>query len=63
MLFRSDEVQLSEGDQEVEFNAANLPSGVYFYRISATVTANADGDDVGTITRNFSDVKKMMLLK
>ena len=37
-----------EGVHEITFNAGNLPSGVYFYRIKA-------GD--------FSDIKKMVLLK
>ncbi|MCB0732357.1 MAG: T9SS type A sorting domain-containing protein, partial [Ignavibacteriae bacterium] len=36
------------GNYEVEFNARNLTSGIYFYRITA-----------GT----FNEVKKMILLK
>ena len=36
------------GNYQVEFNAANLPSGVYFYRIQAG---------------SFNQVKKMILLK
>jgi Secretion system C-terminal sorting domain/FG-GAP-like repeat len=36
------------GKYEVEFNAANLPSGVYFYKLEAG---------------NYSQVKKMVLLK
>ena len=36
------------GQHEVEFNANNLPSGIYFYRIQAG---------------EFHDVKKMVLLK
>ncbi len=36
------------GFKEVQWNASNLPSGIYFYRISAG---------------NFSDVKKMMIVK
>ncbi len=36
------------GSYEVEFNASHLPSGVYFYKLSAG---------------NFSDVKKLILLK
>jgi len=39
---------LEAGAHRVEFNAGNLPSGIYFYRIEAL---------------NFVDMKKMMLLK
>ncbi|MEG8946785.1 T9SS type A sorting domain-containing protein, partial [Rosettibacter firmus] len=38
----------SPGIYEVEFNASNLPSGIYFYRMQAG---------------NFSETKKMILLK
>ena len=36
------------GTYEIEFDGNNLPSGVYFYRI---------------ITSNYSEIKKMILLK
>jgi hypothetical protein len=36
------------GSYEVEFNASNLPSGVYFYRLQAG---------------SFNQIKKMILLK
>jgi hypothetical protein len=36
------------GSNEVEFNAASLPSGIYFFRIQAG---------------NFVETKKMVLLK
>jgi hypothetical protein len=36
------------GEYEVEFNAANLPSGIYFYQLKAG---------------NYSETKKMVLLK
>jgi hypothetical protein len=43
---------VAAGYHEVVFSAANLPSGVYFYRISAV----ANGSE-------FSQIEKMMLLK
>jgi len=43
---------MSAGNHEVSFNASNLASGMYVYRISAT-----------SATRNFVAVKKMLLLK
>jgi len=44
---------LSAGSHQVDFDASNLNSGVYFYKIEATAN---DGT-------NFSDVKKMVLTK
>jgi len=44
---------MTAGVHEVNFNAVNLNSGVYFYRIDAT---GVDGT-------NFSSVKKMILTK
>jgi len=44
---------LAAGSHELNFNASNLNSGVYFYRIDA---AGVDGT-------NFSSVKKMILTK
>jgi hypothetical protein len=44
---------LSAGLHEINFNASNINSGVYFYRIDATAV---DGT-------NFSSVKKMILTK
>ena len=40
--------KLSPGSYEYEWNAGNLPSGVYFYKL---------------IANDFTDVKKMLLLK
>ena len=39
---------LQPGSYQVTFNAGNLPSGVYFYRL---------------ITKGFSDTKRMILVK
>jgi hypothetical protein len=44
---------LGAGTHEIDFNASNLNSGVYFYRVNAT---GVDGT-------NFTSVKKMMLTK
>ncbi len=46
---------LSAGNHEVSFDASNLSSGTYVYRISATSASSATGSYVA--------VKKMMLLK
>jgi len=50
--------RMTEGTQAVEFNAGNLASGVYFYRI---ISQRADGDGVGGVA--YQTVKKMLLLK
>jgi hypothetical protein len=39
---------MQAGNFEVDFNAENIPSGVYFYRLS---------------TKEFSDTKKLILIK
>jgi len=41
-------MEITAGYHEVEFNAAELSSGVYFYRLD---------------TESFSETKSMMLLK
>jgi hypothetical protein len=46
-----DEVQ-SAGYKSAAFNATNLPSGVYFYRLQA-----------GSAAGGFSDVKKMVIMR
>ncbi len=51
----NNETQLA-GDQEIEFNGENLPSGVYFYRLKAEKTS---GDGAPVLTQ----VKKMILVK
>jgi hypothetical protein len=40
--------EIEAGSYDIEFNAANLPSGVYFYNIE---------------TGNFVQTKKMLLMK
>ncbi len=42
------------GNYEVEFDASNLSSGVYFYRLQVYAPGRAG---------NFVDTKKMVLLK
>ncbi len=50
--------QMDEGDQEIEFGASRLASGVYFYRLVATPKVSAVGEQ-----KPFVSVKKMMLVK
>ena len=57
-----DHQALDEGQQDVEFNAASLASGVYFYRIIAEPVAGDDGEDVSG-GQTFVSMKKMILLK
>jgi hypothetical protein len=50
------EEEKSTGTYQVTFNASTLPSGIYFYRlIAVNSTENS--------ARNFSEIKKMILLK
>jgi len=49
---------LTAGAKSAEFNAGNLASGIYFYR----VTAQSIGDP-GTVSTKFESVRKMLLLK
>ena len=46
---------ISAGFHSVNFNATNLSSGLYFYRISVAAVSSA--------SRNFVEVKKMLLIK
>ncbi|MBI5216319.1 MAG: T9SS type A sorting domain-containing protein [Ignavibacteriae bacterium] len=48
---------LEAGDYEYEFNATNLPSGIYFYRI------NVESVDDDGVVQTYSNVKRMVLLK
>ncbi|MFI5251943.1 MAG: SdrD B-like domain-containing protein [Bacteroidota bacterium] len=51
---------MEQGTQHVEFNASELASGVYFYRLDVNVQANEEN---GIATMHYSSVKKMMLVK
>ncbi len=53
-----DNEMLDAGRQDVELNASDLASGIYFYRITAQGM-----DENGISTSNFHSVKKMLLLK
>jgi hypothetical protein len=47
-----DREEMDDGEHEIEFDAAGLASGVYFYRMTAK-----------TDERQYVDVRKMMLMK
>ncbi|GEM_PF-2322718 len=53
-----DHEQMDDGTQEILFNANNVASGVYFYRIIAQ-----GFDEDGINTNTFATVKKMLLVK
>ncbi|HEY6190697.1 MAG TPA: SdrD B-like domain-containing protein [Bacteroidota bacterium] len=55
-----DHANLDEGEQDVEFDAHNLPSGVYFYRLDVTPLNDEDGS---VAPSSLSQTGKMMLLK
>jgi hypothetical protein len=50
--------EMEDGAQSLQFNAASLSSGVYFYRIVAEGLA-----DEATAAQIFTDTKKMVLVK
>jgi hypothetical protein len=49
-----DRTEMASGQQIVAFNAANLPSGVYFYRLTAENSVDA---------KSFANVKRMLIVK
>ena len=55
-----DHATLEDGTQEVEFNASNFASGVYFYRLISESVADPDE---GISSQQFMTVKKMLLIK
>jgi len=54
----ADRQPMEEGSQSIDFDASQLPSGVYLYRISAEQIT-----DDGTPGQHFATVKKMVLMK
>jgi len=46
------------GTYEVDFDAAGLPTGVYFYQLLVSALQSEDGK-----AGNFSQTKKMLLLR
>ncbi|MBI3193448.1 MAG: T9SS type A sorting domain-containing protein [Ignavibacteriae bacterium] len=48
---------MEEGEHEIELDASNYGSGVYFYRLEA------NGTDEDGIKGNFMRVRKMVLLR
>ncbi|MBI4811174.1 MAG: putative Ig domain-containing protein, partial [Ignavibacteriales bacterium] len=51
---------MDEGEQEVEFTAERLASGVYFYRL---VAEGIEDEETGELGQTFVSVKKMLLMK
>jgi hypothetical protein len=52
--------QMDDGDQEVDFDANRLPSGVYFYRL---IAESVPDPEAGSLTKKFTAVRKMLLVK
>ncbi|MDI6766770.1 MAG: T9SS type A sorting domain-containing protein [Bacteroidota bacterium] len=52
--------EMDEGEQEVEFTAERIASGVYFYRL---VAQGVEDEETGELGQTFVSVKKMLLLK
>ena len=55
-----DHASMEDGQQEVNFNAGNMASGVYFYRL---ITQPVVDPDEGVAGQQFVGVKKMMFIK
>jgi hypothetical protein len=54
---------MDPGYYEINFNASDLASGVYFYRIKATPGGGQQGDPSTSSGQVFVQTKKMILLK
>jgi len=52
--------EMDDGEQEVEFNASNLPSGVYFYHLQAE---SIPDEEEGITANTYTAVRKMLLVK
>ncbi|MBI3195553.1 MAG: T9SS type A sorting domain-containing protein [Ignavibacteriae bacterium] len=52
--------EMEEGEYELPFNAVNLTSGVYFYRINVE---SVDEDGMQSTTGGFTETKKLMFLR
>ena len=57
----NDEVEA--GSYDIEFNAAILPSGVYFYRLQVYPANSGAGNPETSSGQVFIDTKKMLLIK
>ena len=55
-----DRQSMQAGKQDVKFNANNLPSGIYFYDLTAEGIRDGTGSTAG---QEFISVKKMILLR
>ncbi len=51
------------GSYEVKFDAGNLASGVYFYRVSITADDGTSAEGSPQAGKNFVSTKKMLILK
>ena len=55
--------QQRAGYYEIDWNASNLTSGIYFYRIQAIPIGRQAGDPAKGTGQGFVDTKKMVLLR